>query len=103
MSNLVSPDEIESIVGATRHPTRHLGRAVSSEETVYILHSGLCKASGVDLRKCAYSRALDYGIDPVEWKKWEDQPVVLGLGQPLAGQPFGAKVRIFPLRVAVGS
>ncbi len=81
MSTLV-PDEIERIVGAERHPTRHLGRAVSLGQTVYILHSGVCKASGIDLRRCSYSRALDIGIDLVAWQGWEDRAVVLGLGRP---------------------
>ena len=81
MSNLVNPDEIERIVGAKRHPLRHLGRADSGEETVYILHSMRCKARGIDLRECSYSRALDMGIDLDVWNGWEDKPVVLGLGR----------------------
>lgn len=79
MSELVPPDEIESIVGAPRHPTEHYARAVSEDETVYILHSQECKDSGVDLRKCPFSRALDKGIDrPLPWSGWRyviDRPV----------------------------
>ena len=82
MSDLVDPTEIEQIVGAKRHPLRHIGRAVSEEETVYILHSGRCKASGNDLRGCPYSRALDMGIALDVWDEWEDRPVVLGLDRP---------------------
>ena len=82
MSDLVNAEEIEQIVGAKRHPTRHIGRADSGEETVYILHSMRCKARGIDLRECSYSRALDMGIDLDVWDGWEDKPVVLGLHRP---------------------
>jgi hypothetical protein len=82
MTDLVDPAEIEGIVGAVRHPLRHLGRAVAAEETVYILHSMRCKNSGIDLRACAYSRLLAHGIDLTVWAGWEDRPVVLGLGRP---------------------
>lgn len=67
MTALVPADEIEEIVGARRHATHHLGRAVSVEQTVYILHSQGCKDSGLDLRECPYSLALDRGIDSDEW------------------------------------
>ena len=69
MTDLVAADQIEPIVGARRHPTHHLGRAVSAEQVVYILHSQTCKDSGLDLRECGYSRALDRGIDPGDWTK----------------------------------
>jgi len=75
MSDLVPADRIEAIVGVARHPTDHIGRAVSAEETVYILHSQECRDSGVDLRECPYSLALDFGIDPGAWVK--DAPVRL--------------------------
>jgi len=75
MSDLVPADRIEAIVGAVRHPTDHIGRAVSAEETVYILHSQECRDSGVDLRECPYSLALDFGIDLGGWV--EDAPVRL--------------------------
>lgn len=81
MADLVPTDQIERIVGASRHPLRHLGRAVSAEQTVYILHSGRCYASGIDLRDCSYSRWLDHGIDPAEWQGWEDKPVVLNVNR----------------------
>lgn len=79
MSAIVDPERIEGLVGAKRHPTRHLGRAVSAEQTVYVLHSALCKAKGDDLRDCSYSRALDLGIVPSRWEGHEDRAVVLGL------------------------
>lgn len=90
MTNLVDPSQCESIVGAPRHVTRHLGRAVSSEQTVYILHSHLCKASGKDLRDCNYSHELDRGINEYDWDGWEDKPVVLGFN----------RTGLIPVRVA---
>ena len=67
MSEIVSTDEIERIVAAPRHATRHVGRAVEAEQTVYILHSRECKDSGIDLRECPFSLALDEGINPPQW------------------------------------
>lgn len=77
MTDLVPAEEIEQIVGARRHPHQHLGRAVSAEQTVYILHSEKCRDSGIDLRECPYSRFLDNGIDPDWGKGHEDKAVVL--------------------------
>jgi len=77
MSNLVSPNEIEQIVGMSRHPTMHYGRAVSAEEIVYILHSQECKDSGIDLRECPFSVALDLGISLDRWNDFQDVPVEL--------------------------
>ncbi|UIU47024.1 hypothetical protein [Microcystis phage MinS1] len=77
MTDLVPADRIEQIVGARRHALAHLGRAVSAEQTVYILHSQRCKDSGIDLRACGYSRALDRGIDLGDWDGHEDQLVTL--------------------------
>ena len=79
MSNLVPADEIETTVGAKRHAAQHLARAASAEQTVYILHSERCKASGGDLRDCAYSIALDRGIDLADWQGFEDRPVVVAI------------------------
>jgi hypothetical protein len=79
MSALVDPTEIERVVGANRHATEHLGRAVSSKQTVYILHSRECLDSGIDLRDCDYSLALDDGIDLDDWWDNEDCAVVLGV------------------------
>lgn len=82
MTELVPRQDIETIVGVTRHHSQHWGRAVSKERTVYILHSqecldeyNLCTDSGVDLRDCPYSLALDEGIELEEWI--EDLPVQL--------------------------
>ena len=78
MSDLVPIDLIEQIVGARRHALAHLGRAVTAEQTVYVLHSQRCKDSGIDLRNCTYSRALDSGIEGLhEWDGQEDQVVTL--------------------------
>lgn len=87
MSNLVPTEEIERLVGAKRHSHQHLGRAVSSEQTVYVLHSWKCRESGIDLRECEWSLALDRGIDPDDWKGYEDRPVVLAF----------RKARLFPV------
>lgn len=77
MSDLVPPEVIESIVGTKRHATRHIGRAVSEEETVYVLHSQECKDSGIDLRDCPFSFALDEGIDLDIWDGYQDRAVGL--------------------------
>lgn len=71
MSELVDPAEIERIVGVLRHPTKHWARAVSEEQTVYILHSQECKDTQDDLRDCQFSIALEAGLEDV-WKYWED-------------------------------
>lgn len=81
MSRLESADKIEFIVGAKRHPTDHIGRAVSAEQRVYILHSQECKASGINLRACKYSVALDYSIDLGVWADAQDRPVVLRISE----------------------
>lgn len=77
MSRLEPADQIEGIVGAPRHPELHIGRAVSSEQRVYILHSQRCFDHPSDLRLCPYSLALDTGIDPEWWI--EDVPVLLSI------------------------
>lgn len=81
MSDLVPAEDIERIVGADRHWSRHIGRADSETQTVFILHSGRCKTSGIDLRACSYSRLLDMGINSEVWADWQDEPVVLGIGR----------------------
>lgn len=75
MTDLVPAEVIERRVGARRHHTLHLGRAVSAEQKVYILHSVECRESSPDLRTCKFSLALDRGIDLSRWV--EDTPVVL--------------------------
>lgn len=77
MAHLVDPARIETIVGARRHRTRHIGRAVTADRAVYVLHPHACLARTPDLRDCRYARALDHGIDPAEWRP--DTPVRLAL------------------------
>lgn len=77
MSRIESAKRIEGIVGAKRHEIDHLGRAVSAEQRVYVLHSKECVESGIDLRDCEYSIALDLGINLDVWRDWQDQPVKL--------------------------
>lgn len=77
MTECVAASEIEGIVGAKRHPEDHLGRAVSAEETVYILHPDDCREFFDDLRDCPFSKALDRGIDGLRWSGFEDRPVRL--------------------------
>lgn len=79
MSDLVSASDIERIVGVIRHKTEHYGRAVSDEETVYILHSRECLESGIDLRDCVFSTALDRGINMEAWLDMQDAAVRLGV------------------------
>ena len=77
MTDLVPTEDIERIVGVARRQTVHCGRAVSAEQRVYILHSKDCLDSGIDLRKCPFSLALDLGISLHRWAKFEDLPVEL--------------------------
>jgi hypothetical protein len=79
VSRLVSGVGIEGIVGVTRHPTEHWGRAVSRTREVFILHSVECRDSGRDLRLCPFSVALDGGIDVERWAGQEDRPVRLAI------------------------
>lgn len=75
MVDPVPTEDIERIVGVPRHPTEHYARAVSAEQTVYVLHSQKCLDSGIDLRECRYSLALDNGIRRSEWVEDEPCPV----------------------------
>lgn len=78
MSRLEPADQIEDIVGVPRSETLHIGRAVSSEQRVYILHSRMCfDDQSRDLRACPFSLALDRASDLDVWR--EDEPWVLGL------------------------
>ncbi len=80
MTDIVSAEDIERTVGVQRHATEHWGRAVSAEQTVYILHSQQCKDTTPDLRDCPYSLALDDGIQPADWT--EDVAVPLRINDP---------------------
>jgi hypothetical protein len=77
VSKLVDSSRIEKIVGVERHDSLHYAKAVSAEQTVYILHSRQCLLTGVDLRRCAFSRALDRGIDVERWPEDRPVPVVI--------------------------
>jgi hypothetical protein len=59
MINLVPENEIESIVGRQRDAVRHIGLRRIEDKRVYIMHSQECKNSGIDLRDCVYSQALE--------------------------------------------
>jgi len=68
MTDIVPEDQIEQIVGVPRHAADHIGRTVPGKPiTVYILHSYDCLDTGIDLRDCPYSLALDNGIDLARW------------------------------------
>ncbi|UXA19529.1 hypothetical protein [Mycobacterium sp. SMC-4] len=93
MSDLVPAEDIERIVGVPRHRTVHYGRAVSSEQTVYILHSRECKESGIDLRDCRFSIAMDRGIEMSSWDGHEDTSVILGVWNERLIPLKGAEIR----------
>lgn len=59
MTDLVDPNEIEKIFGIPRHAAEHLLHF--QKGTVYIMHSQECINTGIDLRECVYSVALDEG------------------------------------------
>ena len=80
VNNLVPADHIEAIVGAERRPSRHIARAVSAEQTVYILHPYSCLLLHQQLTDCAYSRALDRGISLPTWEGREDRPIYVVIG-----------------------
>lgn len=78
MTEKVPADQIEKIVGVKRDPVRHIGRAVSSEKKVYVLHSEACLSFYENVQKdCRYAVALENGIREKDWKGFEDRPVVL--------------------------
>lgn len=75
MAEHVPAEQIEGIVGVHRHPKLHIGRAVSDERKVYVLHPHTCLDAYPDLTVCPVSVALDAGIDAAEWV--EDVPFVV--------------------------
>lgn len=79
MSVIVPAATIGGIVGADRRDSDHIGRAVSDEARVYILHSSQCVAEYDDLRDCPFSQALDRGVDGGVWEHFEDVPVLLAI------------------------
>ncbi|WP_439030252.1 hypothetical protein [Gordonia terrae] len=93
MTDLVPSAEIERIVGVPRHDTKHLARAVSATQTVFVLHSRECLDSGIDLRVCRYSLALDRGIQEDIWSRHCDTPVEIRIRDtrlvPVQSMPGG--------------
>lgn len=77
MSDLIEGD-VERIVGAPRDAARHLGRAVSADQRLYIMHSQECLDSTPDLRDCEFSHAMGVGINPSVFP--EDVLVDLSIG-----------------------
>lgn len=75
MTRIESAKTIEATVGAKRHETIHVARAVSDEERVYVLHSKECVREYADLRTCPFSLALDEGIDLGPWEDSQDVAV----------------------------
>lgn len=60
MTERLSADYAEEIVGMKRSPTYHYGRA--SMGTMYLLHSGRC-VNDDTVETCVYNRALAAGAD----------------------------------------
>lgn len=78
MTELVPREDIENHVGHERHATEHYGRMNTVEGRFYILHSLECLDSGIDLRECKFSVALDHGTSGFEhWH--ENVPVKLSV------------------------
>ena len=81
MTARVPSNQIEAIVGINRKQFVHVARAVTTEQTVYILHSAHCLSQFGDLRDCPFSKALDAGIDRDYWQGYEDQPIIAGIAK----------------------
>jgi hypothetical protein len=81
VTEIVPTDEIEGIVGVSRHDSDHIGRAVTAKQKVYILHSKECLDSGIDLRECEFSVSLDRGLAFIKWEQSLDVPVVLWISE----------------------
>ena len=78
MTDLVKSEDIEAYVGVKRNSQDvHYGRAVSATGHWFILHSQKCIDSGIDLRDCEYSLALDRKVNLEAWLDRLDMPVVL--------------------------
>ncbi|TDO18154.1 hypothetical protein EV580_1337 [Mycobacterium sp. BK086] len=52
---------------------------VTADQKIYILHSRECFESGLDLRECLFSQALDNGVERDSWANHENIPVALGI------------------------
>lgn len=79
MSAIEAATDIEQTVGAYRDRILHIGRVVTGERKVYILHPTECVQSHEDLRSCAMSLAMDEGIELADWRDATDRPMVLGV------------------------
>ena len=88
MTDLIKPDEIEILVGTRRHPIWHIGKVDTARQQVYIMHSYQRRHSGIDLRVCTFSLALDQGLQDEDWEGMQDVPVVLALGPTLRLVPY---------------
>lgn len=75
MTQRVPREKIEELVGTHRHVYKHIARAVTAEQTVYIMHPTQCLDVYDDLRECLFSAALDAGLVTHLWEGWEDSPV----------------------------
>lgn len=81
MTEPVPRTSIEAIVGLPRMRYTHTGRAVSSENRFYILHSQECLTLYSDLTQCPYSRALDMGVtfdteDAPQWLEIDNEGLI---------------------------
>lgn len=74
MVSVVPADEIETIVGTRRKAQQHIARASSQDEQIYVLHSALC-VKRREITECAYTQALDNGINMEVWEDHQDEPV----------------------------
>lgn len=81
MSDRVPTEDIERIVGVERHEWAHIGRVVTDDQRIYVLHSQHCFYTHDDLRACRYSTAMDQGLWPEAWEDWEDTPVFLDIDE----------------------
>ncbi|QGJ94990.1 hypothetical protein SEA_REDWATTLEHOG_132 [Gordonia phage RedWattleHog] len=78
----VDPTEIERLVGAARHPTRHIARADTTDWQVYLLHPHSCirlHEDGDYRTACKYATTLRWGLSQEEWAEHEDVPVVVDI------------------------
>lgn len=96
MTQHVDADQIEDIVGIPRQRHRHVARAVSAEQTVYILHPQECLDMTADLTMCTFSETLDNGIDMDVWAELQDRPVFVERQL----QPHSADFKLVPQSVA---
>lgn len=78
MSTTDIPTRLEQVVGARRHPTRHIVNARTTG-AVIILHPEACRMPHV---KCRFTQSLaEHGIPAAWWDKRQawDRPVYVAL------------------------